>query len=230
MMRIEHQYAVVCLRQISMLAPELERCDLWLGESEAARLKSITAMPRRRQFLGGRWLARQMASRLLDCASIDIEVVNDHYGAPMLKRMHSEAASLHISLSHSGDWVACAISSDPIGIDLEVPAKARNFSGIAEMICGASERELLSTLPDQEKQSVFYRLWTLKEARGKRDGVGIRPKEAKYWNYIDSTEANADAVTRQSEAMYMAIVGCIGLHTTIDGWPGTETPRYWRSV
>lgn len=76
---------------------------------------------------------------------------------------------IHFSISHSGDYVACAACRRPIGIDLQI---IRPFSKRAALrIC--SEAELEALLKSEQKDSDFTKLWTQKEAAVKQTGEGI---------------------------------------------------------
>ena len=75
-----------------------------------------------------------------------------------------------ISLSHSGGWVAVAVSdAGAIGIDIEVHRPHRNFNGIAAAAFGPDEQWLVAA----DGAAGFYRIWTLKEAIAKASGEGI---------------------------------------------------------
>lgn len=65
---------------------------------------------------------------------------------------------LYISLSHSGDTVACCASDHPVGIDVE---QIRPISDrVIHRVCTAEERKYVSGgEPDR-----FFAVWTLKEA------------------------------------------------------------------
>ena len=75
-----------------------------------------------------------------------------------------------VSLSHSGGWVACAVSSArAVGIDIEVYNPRRNFTRIAAAAFGPDEQWLVA----EDGAAGFYRIWTLKEAMAKASGEGI---------------------------------------------------------
>ena len=75
-----------------------------------------------------------------------------------------------ISLSHSGGWIACAVTSAAaVGIDIEVHSPRRNFTKIAAAAFGPKEQQRVAG----EGEAGFYRIWTLKEAMAKASGVGI---------------------------------------------------------
>lgn len=73
---------------------------------------------------------------------------------------------LHFSLSHSGDFVVCAISSVPVGVDLELPRAVH--PGIAARWFSSEEQALLTQEP-----SAFFDLWMTKEAVLKEIGCGL---------------------------------------------------------
>src|SRR5262249_36616063 len=82
-----------------------------------------------------------------------------------LTARHHRCCRAHsVSLSHSGGWVACAISdAGPVGIDIEVHRPHRNLHGIAAAAFGPGEQTQVAT----DGAAGFYRIWTLKEAMAK---------------------------------------------------------------
>lgn len=75
-----------------------------------------------------------------------------------------------ISMSHSGVWVACALSlKSPVGIDIEMVNSKRDTDGIALLAFGTGERARANS----DGPLGFYRLWTLREAMAKANGQGI---------------------------------------------------------
>lgn len=73
---------------------------------------------------------------------------------------------LHFSLSHSGNFVVCAISSVPVGVDLELPRTVH--PGVAARWFSPEEQALLAQAP-----SAFFDLWMAKEAVLKEIGCGL---------------------------------------------------------
>ena len=75
------------------------------------------------------------------------------------------------NLSHSGDYVVCAVSNGEVGVDIQkwVPYKERT----AERFFAKEEWELLQEKDEPERTELFYRLWSRKEAYGKYTGQGI---------------------------------------------------------
>lgn len=78
---------------------------------------------------------------------------------------------IHFSLSHSGDWAACAVSDHPIGIDIE--RCAPNRRDVASRFFHKDEVRYLDSLPLYARDDAFYSLWTLKESFVKSTGRGL---------------------------------------------------------
>ena len=92
------------------------------------------------------------------------EFVYNEFGKPSLPNL-----PIHFSLSHCKDAVACAVSDHNIGIDVEtiVPYNP----DVARRVCTAAELEMLEH--SENKETDFIKLWTVKEAISKYEGMGL---------------------------------------------------------
>ncbi len=79
---------------------------------------------------------------------------------------------VHFSLSTSGDLILIGIATAPVGVDIEIPARADTVRDVGELLHEAERAELLAA-PASERATVFTRLWTRKEAYLKGVGVGV---------------------------------------------------------
>lgn len=77
---------------------------------------------------------------------------------------------LHFSLSHSGPLALCAAGDAPVGADVE-RVRPRS-AGLPRYVCSAGELAWFEGRG--ERWEDFYTLWTLKEARCKCTGEGLR--------------------------------------------------------
>ena len=94
----------------------------------------------------------------------------------------------YISLSHSFDFVAIAVSSVPVGLDMEKMRPKNNFNEILEQIDAVVEaKDLMSQgFPLQES---FFRLWTKKEAVYKLNSVmSALDRENIFYSYHQSAD------------------------------------------
>jgi phosphopantetheinyl transferase len=76
----------------------------------------------------------------------------------------------HVSLSHAAGVTALAVAPFPVGIDIECVDPAFDLGEIDANLFGRQDFAFLQRQNDLVQRAHFYRLWTLKEARLKRDG------------------------------------------------------------
>ncbi|PWF41558.1 4'-phosphopantetheinyl transferase family protein [Massilia glaciei] len=138
----------------------------WLSDSEQARLGRFVRRERRRQFLIGRVLLRRMLGRVLGMEASLVPLLERHGQAPQLAMADCEAVGF--SLSHSGPWVACAVSAGTaLGLDIEMRDGARDLAALAAQAFDAHENAWLAARPQADRVHDFYRLWSAKEAQYK---------------------------------------------------------------
>ncbi|HEY0061238.1 MAG TPA: 4'-phosphopantetheinyl transferase superfamily protein [Telluria sp.] len=136
----------------------------WLSPSEQTRYGAFVRRERRRQFVIGRVLLRQMLGRLLDLPAEGVVLQERTAAAPQLD--HPAAAAIGLSISHSGPWVACAASLDSkVGLDIEVVDPARDIGALAEQAFTQEERDWLAARPLASRTRDFYDMWCAQEAR-----------------------------------------------------------------
>jgi len=135
----------------------------WLSQEEQSRLSAMTASRRRTQFIAGRWLARQCLAARAGGRWQDYALSAPDDGAPQILTRPSASEQGYFSLSHSGDWLACAVSPQPVGVDVECSDRVRDFQALNEWM---HEPDALQAIPGdaQQQQTWFYAQWTLKEA------------------------------------------------------------------
>lgn len=117
------------------------------------------------------------AYRLLDMAVTEtypeigapVFVEKDEYGKPFPK----DYPELHISISHSGAFVACAVGEKPVGVDLEVWKNRRNREGVLRRF-HLKEQSWFCGVPEEQKMEAFHDLWVVKESFVKAMGKGLR--------------------------------------------------------
>lgn len=105
------------------------------------------------------------------------EFVYNEFGKPSLPNL-----PIHFSLSHCKDAVACAVSDYNIGIDVESVMPYN--PDVARKVCTAGELKMLEQ--SSNKNVDFIKLWTVKEAISKYEGMGLSLSFAKiekqnYW-------------------------------------------------
>ncbi|MCR5102099.1 MAG: 4'-phosphopantetheinyl transferase superfamily protein [Butyrivibrio sp.] len=90
------------------------------------------------------------------------------------KPYFTDYPELHFSISHSGEYVACAFSDQEIGLDIQ-EERASNCDKIAARFYSPSENEYLNSIKNADlRKHEFFRIWSAKEAYIKFTGLGIR--------------------------------------------------------
>ena len=136
-----------------------------LNADEAARYARFVRPQRRRQFLLGRMLLRLALSRMMNLSINTIGVIERPGKSPGLLIAGSLHTQPGFSLSHSRDWIACAVSTESaIGLDIEAIDSDRDFNGIAQTAFHANEAAWLQRQAGNMRVAAFYHLWSLKEA------------------------------------------------------------------
>lgn len=83
-----------------------------------------------------------------------------------------EASSLYFNLSHSEDYVICAVSQKAaVGSDIEVISEFNEKT--AQRVCTTREWAYLQQLEEGKRAEEFFRIWTMKESYMKMTGEGI---------------------------------------------------------
>ena len=77
---------------------------------------------------------------------------------------------IHFSFSHSGNVALCALSDQPVGVDVEVPRKIT--PSLVSYTMNDREQEQINASADPALRFLYF--WTRKEALLKLTGEGIR--------------------------------------------------------
>ena len=100
------------------------------------------------------------------------------YGAPLpeikrtpLGKPYFEGEKVHFSISHTKNYVFCALGENPIGIDAEELDRDIRLA-LAEKFLSASE--LAQFQKAEDKRRALLTFWVLKEAAGKCAGTGLQ--------------------------------------------------------
>nr|WP_234447709.1 4'-phosphopantetheinyl transferase superfamily protein [Viridibacillus soli] len=99
-----------------------------------------------------------MIIRKYNVLNEEIEFQNNFYGKPYLQGFYK----LEFNISHSGEWVVCAIDKFSIGVDIEM-IKPIEFD-IAKCFFTEEEYDDLLTVDSLKRLDYFYDLWTIKES------------------------------------------------------------------
>ncbi len=149
---------------------------MMLANDEIPRLATISASQRRGQFVAGRQLARHLLCAWTPGSKpADWAIESDDVGRPWAVNNTQNADRLHLSISHSGDRVACALADHAVGVDIEAlpPRRSRDLDGLMQGVGSPSEIVMWNGTCPAERSTWFYRLWVVKESWLKARGEGV---------------------------------------------------------
>jgi len=152
----------------------------WLSDEEVARWQRFRHERPSRPFAFSRAALRATLCEQLGCRNDDLEFGFHGYGKPFAL-VRGRVAPTSFNLSHSGDHGLVALGPrGQLGIDVEARVPGRDFVGIGESVFGPNELRNLLQARDAERDRVFYRLWTHKEALIKALGIGFSLSPSRF--------------------------------------------------
>lgn len=95
----------------------------------------------------------------------------NEYGKPYLPT----SFNLQFNVSHSGEWVVCAVDERAVGIDVELMQET-DMLELAHRFFTIKEYDMLSNADKSLRKELFYDTWTLKESYIKALGKGLSIK------------------------------------------------------
>jgi len=138
-----------------------------VSEEKKERISRFHRFEDAQRSLLGDVLARYAICKRLGVKNKDLVFGVNEYGKPIL----IAPSRIHFNISHSGNWVACAIDESQVGIDVE-EIKPISFK-IAERFFSRDEYLALLSQPEKTQLKYFYMIWTLKESYIKAEGKGL---------------------------------------------------------
>lgn len=141
----------------------------FLSNEEKKRINRLKFKKDKEARAISRYLLRKILSECLKIDAKTIKLVNDKYDRPIL--VLPKIKNFHFNVSHSGDYIVIAISSNGrVGIDIE-KIKPINLS-VSDTCFTKNEIKYLYNKKGTEIER-FYKLWTLKESFVKAIGEGL---------------------------------------------------------
>lgn len=152
---------------------EVQAIDLWLARND--RVQSSDAFK------------RAVLASYLNIRPADIYFEKGVHGKPVLMK---NTKGIEFNVSHSAEWLACAVSRDvPVGVDLEFCDPRRASLKVARRYFRPEETALLEALPGDQLGQQFFDYWTLKESAVKARGEALAPGLQAYGFRFSGCEA-----------------------------------------
>lgn len=150
----------ICLEELYSI------CSTFTSEKRYILEKYNNTSDRIRSLLG-ELLIRTVTINKLRIDNKNLIFDKNQFGKPFLNGYPKH----HFNISHSGDFVVCAISNSLIGIDIE-KIEQIDYEAIAKDFFTHPEY-LYITQEDKNNLRKFYNIWTLKESFIKCCGMGL---------------------------------------------------------
>ena len=189
---------------------EIEQMKEILSDEEIERGNRFQFDQLRERFLWSRIFLRQVISVVTGVDAREIRFSGGFNGKPFLES--SGGTDGNFSFSRSGRFAVCCFTTVlRVGVDVEILKDIDNLSSMARNIFVDKQYAQWDALPEQQKQTAFYRAWTRKEAVAKIDGRGISNGLTGIDVPLEDLGASQTACVRLLEA----------------GAGQTQTPPYW---
>lgn len=139
-----------------------------LSPEELTQAKSYSHSADRIVATGDRMVLRILLAMFAPGTHQSLSIQRDFRGKPYL-----EGIPLHFNLSHSESVLAIALSTQPVGVDVEQISMSTDIDSISEAVFTSDEASWLGSMDETMRVRKFTELWSLKEAHLKRLGIGI---------------------------------------------------------
>ena len=152
-------------KAFEQLKPELLKL---LPEETCQKVNAFARSNDVQRSLLGELLARHLLCKATGESLPDKAFTTGEKGKPA----HDGFRGIHFNITHSGEWIAVALSSACVGVDVEKMRKIPD--GVARRFFSEAENEWLdSAKTEAERKDIFFTLWTLKESFLKAIGKGL---------------------------------------------------------
>ncbi|HEX9046797.1 MAG TPA: 4'-phosphopantetheinyl transferase superfamily protein, partial [Verrucomicrobiae bacterium] len=146
-----------------------------LSSTERAQLERFQVRQDQLRFLAGRGLLRIFLGAHLKVPAPAVELHYTSAGKPFVS-VPKGAPQLHFNVSHSGEWVAIALSfRTEVGVDLEVVRPSDDLETVARQVFPPTALRAWLQSDSANSLTAFYQAWTRHEAALKALGQGFAP-------------------------------------------------------
>lgn len=149
----------------------------WLSDSEMAILRSYQRPKRRRDWLLGRWTAKQLVARHFAPGDMHLlsgfSILPDQAGIPVVFK-GTRRVDLSLSLSHRDGRALSVIASDHIQIGCDLEKNESRSRAFVETFFTDSEIAQIDHFEKNRWPAAATLIWSAKESVLKLLGVGLR--------------------------------------------------------
>ena len=140
-----------------------------LTQDELVKINRLHQLKHRQRSFSMRTQLRLLLAAYLNQSASNIQFTYDQFGKPQLKN-----TPLFFNISHSQNTALVAIShNDQMGVDIEHWRVVEQMQAIVNRHYSVSEKKAWQLLNTVQHESVFFNIWTCKEAFIKATGRGL---------------------------------------------------------
>lgn len=144
-----------------------------LSEDERTRANRFRFEQHRDRFIAGRGILRQLLANYLQVESDCVIFEYSSRGKPQIASSLNQD-NLQFNVSHSQDLALYGFTYQRIiGVDLEYIKDNIDYKQLAKRFFTTQELQLINSYPAREQKTIFFQLWTAKEAYLKATGDGL---------------------------------------------------------
>jgi 4'-phosphopantetheinyl transferase len=144
-----------------------------LSADEKKRARRFYFKADENRFITGRGILRTLLGRVLKLEPHKIKFQYGEHGKPQVE-YNFPGKPFEFNLSHAKDRVVYIFNwGEPVGIDIEHVRPMKDMDDFALQFFTPNEYQLIYSLPKDQKQETFFKIWTCKEAFLKANGSGL---------------------------------------------------------
>ncbi len=146
---------------------------------------------------------KEQFSLSLEAEKLQENMKTGEHGKPYLR----DYEDIHFNISHSNGLVACALSDEPVGLDVEVIQDFKE--SLPKRVLSEEEQKFLAGYQTDETQyrELFFRFWTLKESYIKWDGRGFSKEPRDISFELDLSKDPIGITFSDKEGIYKGGLG-----------------------
>ncbi len=152
----------------------------WLDPTEQQRAQQLKSGTLYHRYVTAHAAMRDILSKYLGGTPADINFIQPPNQKPSIDSTQNQI-DLEFSLSHSHETAILALSrSLVIGVDIEHIRNILDIAQLAKRFFTLSEYKIILGSPPDKQLSLFFKIWTAKEAFLKAKGLGISNHLAQF--------------------------------------------------
>ncbi|MCC6456961.1 MAG: 4'-phosphopantetheinyl transferase superfamily protein [Caldilineaceae bacterium] len=158
---------------LQIAATEIDALMQILSSDERVRATRFHFARDQRRFIAARGTLKRILGKYLGLAPQEVEFRYGPHGKPTI-HTQAEDGALRFNLSHAHELALVAVThAREVGVDIEHSARAVDANGIVERFFASHEQTMYESVAPGERQELFLRYWTCKEAFAKATGQGL---------------------------------------------------------